>query len=62
LPGLYHKAEPHQHGLYGNEGGEANKKKGQYTFSYQFGFIFLNMEAESEEVVQLKTLCKGRII
>jgi len=37
------------HGLYGNEGGEANKKKGQYMFWDQFGFIFLNMEAEFEE-------------
>jgi hypothetical protein len=25
------------------------KKKGQYTFSDQFDFIFLNMEAEFEE-------------
>jgi hypothetical protein len=33
-------------GTYGNEGGEANKEKGQYMFSDQFGFIFLNMEAE----------------
>jgi hypothetical protein len=37
------------HGPYGNEGGEANKDKGQYTFSDQFVFIFLNMEAEFEE-------------
>jgi hypothetical protein len=37
------------HGPYGDEGGEANKKKRQYTFSDQFGFIFLNMEAEFEE-------------
>ena len=32
-------------GTYGNEGGEANKEKGQYMFSDQFGFIFLNMGA-----------------
>ena len=31
------------------KGGEANKEKGQYTFWDQFGFIFLNMEAKSEE-------------
>jgi hypothetical protein len=37
------------HGPYDNEGGETNKKKRQYTFSNQFDFIFLNMEAESEE-------------
>jgi hypothetical protein len=37
------------HGPYGNEGGEANKEKGQYTFSDQFGFIFLNIEAKFEE-------------
>jgi hypothetical protein len=29
------------HGSYGNEGGEENKEKGQYTFSDQFGFIIL---------------------
>jgi len=33
-------------GPYDNEGEEANKEKGQYMFSDQFGFIFLNMEAE----------------
>ncbi|KAL3574710.1 hypothetical protein D5086_022811 [Populus alba] len=37
------------YGPYGNEGGEANKEKGQYTFSDQFDFIFLNMEAKFEE-------------
>jgi hypothetical protein len=37
------------HGPYANDGGEVNKKKGQYTFSDQFGFFFLNMEAGSEE-------------
>ena len=50
------------HGPYGNEGGEANKEKGQYTFSDEFGFIFLNMEAESEERgdCPTKALCKNR--
>jgi len=35
---------------------------GQYTFSDQFGFIFLNMEAESEERggCPTKALCKSR--
>jgi hypothetical protein len=28
---------------------DANKEKGQYMFSDQFGFIFLNMEAKFEE-------------
>jgi hypothetical protein len=45
------------HSPYGNEGGEANKEKQQYIFSDQFGFIFLNIEAESEKrgaVVQPK--------
>jgi len=44
------------------EGGEANKEKGQYTFSDQFDFIFLNMEAESKERggCATKALCKGR--
>jgi hypothetical protein len=37
------------HGPYGNEGGEANKEKGLYMFSDQFGFIILNMKAEFEE-------------
>jgi hypothetical protein len=37
------------HGPYGNEGGEANEEKGQYTFSDQFGLIFLNMKAKFEE-------------
>ena len=38
------------------------KRRGQYTFSDQFGFIFLNMEAESEERggCPTKALCKGR--
>jgi hypothetical protein len=46
---------------YGNEGGEANKEKGQYMFSDQLGFIFLNMKAESEERrgCPTKALCKG---
>jgi hypothetical protein len=50
------------HGPYGNEGGEANKEKGQYAFSNQFIFIFLNMEAEFEERggYPTKALCKGR--
>jgi hypothetical protein len=36
---------------HGNEGREAKRKKkeGQHMFSQQFGFIFLNMETESEE-------------
>jgi len=40
----------------------ANKEKGQYTFSDQFGFIFLNMEAEFEERggCPTKALCKCR--
>jgi hypothetical protein len=35
---------------------------GQYTFSDQFGFNFLNMEAESEERggCPTKALCKSR--
>jgi hypothetical protein len=50
------------HGPYGKEGREANKEKGQYMFSDQFGFIFLNMEAEFEERggCPTKALCKGR--
>ena len=47
---------------YGNEGGEANKKKGQYTFSDQLGFILLNIEVKSEEkrgVVQPKPYAKA---
>jgi hypothetical protein len=49
-------------GPYVNEGGETNKEKGQYLFLDQFGFIFLNMEAESEERrgCPTKALCKGR--
>jgi len=40
----------------------ANKEKGQYTFSDQFGFIFLNMEAEFEKRggCPTKALCKCR--
>ena len=51
-----------RHGPYGNEGGEANKEKGQYTFSDQFIFIFLIMEAESEKRggCPIKALWKGR--
>jgi hypothetical protein len=51
-----------RHGPYGNEGEEANKEKGQYTFSNQFGFIFLSIEAESEERggCPTKALCKGQ--
>jgi hypothetical protein len=37
------------HGPYDNGGGDINKEKGKYMFSYQFNFIFLNMEAEYEE-------------
>jgi hypothetical protein len=51
------------HSLYGNEGGEANKEKRQYTFSDQFGFIFLNIEVESEKrwgVVQPKPYAKAK--
>jgi len=50
------------HGTDGNEGGEANKEMGQYTFSDQFDFIFFNMEAESEMKggCPTKALCKGR--
>jgi hypothetical protein len=50
------------HGPYGNEGGEANKEKGQqYQFSDQFGSIFFNIEAQSEERggCPTKALCKG---
>jgi hypothetical protein len=49
------------HGPYSNKGGEADKEKGQYMFSDQFGFIFLNMEAEFEErrVVQPKPYAKA---
>jgi len=40
-----------------------NEKKGQYMFSDQFDFIFLNLEAESEERggCPTKALYKGRI-
>jgi hypothetical protein len=50
------------HGPYGNEGGDANKEKGQYTFSNQFDFIFLNMEAKlnREEAVQPKPYAKAK--
>jgi hypothetical protein len=38
------------------------KRRGQYTFSDQFGFIFLNMEAEAEERggCPTKALCKSQ--
>jgi hypothetical protein len=47
---------------YGNEVGDANKEKGQYMFSDQFGFIFLNIEAESEAKggCPSEALCKGQ--
>jgi hypothetical protein len=51
------------HDPYSNEGGEANKEKGQYMFLDQFSFIFFNMEAESEERGGFPTkalLYKGR--
>jgi hypothetical protein len=50
-----------EHGPYGNEGGETNKKKGKCAFSDQFVFIFLNIEAEFEERggCPTKALCKG---
>jgi hypothetical protein len=50
------------HGPYGSESGEANKEKGQYMFSDQFGVIFLNIEAEFEErgVVQPKPYAKAK--
>jgi hypothetical protein len=39
----------------------ANKEKGQYTFSDQISFIFLNVEAEFEERwgCPTKALCEG---
>jgi hypothetical protein len=48
------------HGPYDNIGREANKEKGQDTFSDQFDFIYLNMEAESKERggCPTKALCK----
>jgi hypothetical protein len=43
------------YGLYGDEGGKANKEKGQHMFSNQFGFIFISIDTESKERVGCPT-------
>jgi len=44
------------YGPYSDEGGGANKEKGQNTFLDQFSFIFISIKVESEEkgVARLK--------